>query len=349
MTGKQDEALAAYKQARAISERLALEYPAVTKYQRDSARDHHNVGGQLSLMGQRAEALDAFEKALTIYERLVREHPTVTDYQGALAQDHLVRGGLFNKNGEKDKALVAYGQARTILERLVRDHPTVPEFQSNLARCLNSIGNWLTNLGKPDEALAAYQQAREIQERQARDFPDQPDLRNSVAGTLVNTANIELLRKDFAGAMAYLVEARPHHEAALEVNSRHPQYRQFFSNNLWGQAQANAGLLDQSLAMRAAESIRDLGWDPPGNAFTSACALADCIPIVAVHEKLDQPQRDVAAAFYADHAVKMLRDATNKGFNDANRIKRDPILAPLRDHEDFKRLVNELEAKAHAN
>src|SRR5207253_11305860 len=122
------------------------------------------------------------------------------------------------------------------------------------------------------------------------DFPNQPDLRNDLAGAFVNLALLSNQRRDFRAAKGYLEEAEPHHQAALKANPRHPDYRQFYRNNLWQLVRANAGLLDQAAAVRAAERIRDLGWNPPGDAYDAACYLALCIPIVAKADALDAAQ-----------------------------------------------------------
>ena len=49
--------------------------------------------------------------------------------------------------------------------------------------------------------------------------------------------------------------------------------------------------------------------------------------------------------FYADQAMAMLRDAVAKGYKDVVHMKKDTDLDPLRQREDFKKLVAELETK----
>jgi hypothetical protein len=66
---------------------------------------------------------------------------------------------------------------------------------------------------------------------------------------------------------------------------------------------------------------------------------------VAKHDKLDDKQRKEAAQFYADAAMKMLRDAVRKGYKDVPHMKKDTKLDPLRRREDFQKLVADLEGK----
>ena len=246
--------------------------------------------------------------------------------------------------GSKE-AEAAYSAALDLQKQLAADFPTRPEFRQELARSHNNLGILLRDTGRLKEAEAAYGAALDLQRQLAADFPNQPDLRNELAGTCVNLAVLCNQRRDFQAAKAYLEEARPHHQAALKANPRHPIYRQFLRNNLWTLARANAGLLDQASAVQVAETIRDLGWDPPGNAYDAARALARCIPIAAKHDELDAAQREEAATFYGDAAMKLLRDAVGKGYKDVAHLKKDTDLDPLRQRDDFRKLVAELEEK----
>jgi hypothetical protein len=108
---------------------------------------------------------------------------------------------------------------------------------------------------------------------------------------------------------------------------------------------AHAGLLEQDDAVRTAETCRNLGWNPPADAYDAACYLSLCVPIVAKHDKLDATQRKEAAQFYGDAAMKLLRDAVSKGYKDVAHMKKDTDLDPLRQRDDFQKLVAELEGK----
>ena len=61
-----------------------------------------------------------------------------------------------------------------------------------------------------------------------------------------------------------------------------------------------------------------------------------------------QPKRQAEMQFYADQAMAMLRDAVAKGYKDAAHLKTDKDLDPIREREDFKKVVAELEAAKEA-
>jgi hypothetical protein len=52
------------------------------------------------------------------------------------------------------------------------------------------------------------------------------------------------------------------------------------------------------------------------------------------------------AQFYADRAMATLKAAVAKGYKNLAQMKKDTDLDPLRQRDDFKKLMAELEAKA---
>src|SRR6266404_3954337 len=140
-------------------------------------------------------------------------------------------------------------------------------------------------------------------------------------------------------------EAGPDHEATVKAYPRNPDYRQFYRNNLAALIQTNAGLGHQAGAKQAAGKLRDLGWDPPSAAYDAACGLSLCIPIVQKDDSATKEERDKQAAFYGHEAMKMLRDAVAKGYQDAAHMDKDSDLDALRERHDFKKFLAELEAR----
>jgi len=244
------------------------------------------------------------------------------------------------KEAEQD-----YDQAVSLLKQLLADFPSRPEFRQDLAISHNSRGKLLSVSGRVQEAERDYDQALSIRKQAAADFPDQPDRRNDLAGTYFNLALLHKQRGDWAAAKRLLLEGRLHHLAALKANPRHPVYRQLYRDHLGALTAVHAGLLEREDAVRTAETCRDLGWDGPADAYDAACFLSLCVPIVARHDKLDATQRNEAARLYGDAAMKLLRDAVGKGYKDVPHMKKDTDLDPLRQRDDFQRLVAELEGK----
>jgi hypothetical protein len=203
----------------------------------------------------------------------------------------------------------------------------------------------LSDTGRLQEAEADYAAALGISKQLAADFPTRPDLRNELAGNFVNLAVLQRQRRKWAEAKASLLEGRPHHLAVLKASPRHPTYRQFYRNHLSTLTSVHAGLMEQDDAVRTSETRRDLGWDALADAYDAAVFLSKCISIVAKHDQLDDKQRKEAAQFYGDAALKLLREAVSKGYKDVPHRKKDPNLDPLRQRDDFKEVLAELEEK----
>jgi tetratricopeptide (TPR) repeat protein len=267
------------------------------------------------------------------------------DSRAVRAEGRLRVGTMRYRLGELQEAEQDYDQALSIFKQLVADFPSRPEFGQELAKSLNSRGLLLSATGRLKEAEKDLDQALSLRKQLAADFPNQPDLRNDLAGTCVNLALLQQQQGNWAAAKRLLLEGRPHHLAALKANPRHPAYRQFYRNHLSVLAEVHAVLLEQEDAVRTAETCRDLGWDAPADAYDAACMLSLCIPFVAQHDKLDDKQRKQAAQFYGNAAMKLLREAVSKGYKDVPHMKKDTDLDPLRQREDFQKLVTELEGK----
>ncbi|HXG10518.1 MAG TPA: tetratricopeptide repeat protein, partial [Gemmataceae bacterium] len=341
-TNRQPDAERAFRTALRLQEELVAEFPSQPEYRRHLATSHTNLGNLLRATRRLPEAEENHRKAIKLLEKLVAEFPNQPDYRQDLAGSHNNLGVLLRDNGRPPEAEAAYRAALKLYEQLAAAFPTRPDYRQDLAGSHLNLGLLLRDNGRPPEAEAAYRAALKLFEQLAADFPSQSDLRNDLAGTLGNLAILCNQRRDFAAAREYLEKARPHHQAALKANPRHPTYRQFYRNNLRALVQAHAGLLDQAAAVQTAQTRRDLGWDPPADAYNAACALALCIPIVEQHEKLDADKRKAAVQFYGDEAMKLLRDAVGKGWKGAAHMQKDRALDPLRQREDFQELLREL-------
>jgi len=66
---------------------------------------------------------------------------------------------------------------------------------------------------------------------------------------------------------------------------------------------------------------------------------------VAKHDEPGATRHEEAAQFYSNTAMKLLRDAVSKGYNEVAHMKKDTDLDPLRQRYDFQKLVAELEGK----
>jgi tetratricopeptide (TPR) repeat protein len=334
-----------YDQALSIQKELSAQFPSCPEFRQDLAASHNNRGNLLATTGRPKEAEQDFDQALSIHKQLAADFPFRPQFRQDLATSHHNRGNLLSAMGRLEAAEQDYGQAVSIYKQLASDFTARLDFRQKLAGSHNSRGLLLHAAGRLQEAEKDHDQALSILKQLSAHFPGQPDLWNDLAGTCVNLAILRQRQGDGAAAKRLLLEGRPHHLVALKANPRHPSYRQFYRNHLSVLTQVHAGLLEQEDAVRTAKTRRDLGWNAPADAYDAACFLSLSIPIVANHPKLDDKQRKEAERFYGDAAMKLLRDAVSKGFKNVPHMKKDTDLNPLRQREDFQKLVAQLEGK----
>jgi tetratricopeptide (TPR) repeat protein len=334
-----------WNDAVAIYEQLAADFRSRPEFREELASLHRNRGVLLKTAGRFEDAEKDYDQAVLSYQQLVVEFSSRPEFRQMLAKTYDARGTLLDKVGRHEEEKQDYDRALEIRKQLAAEYPSRPEYREDLASSHNNRGALLYIAGRYEEAEKEYVQALAIQRQLAADFPNQPDVHSGLGGTSTNLAAIYQQHGDWAGAKRLLLEGVPHHLAALTTSPRHPNYRADYRNHLKLLIAVHAGMLEPQTAVRTAETCRDLGWNPPADAYDAAGFLSRCIPVVAKHDKLDEQQRKEAAQFYGDAAMKLLREAVSKGYKDAAHMKKDTHLDPLRERENFKKLVAELEGK----
>jgi serine/threonine protein kinase/tetratricopeptide (TPR) repeat protein len=345
-TSRFKEAQAGHDEALALFKSLTASHPTVPDFASNMANTYIFLGNLYRATARFAEAQQADKQALALRRDLAATYPTVREYQEhlALCLSNLARsyGGV----AQYTEVELTCQEAITILKVLTRDHPTIAQYQQILAGSYDLLALSYKKMGRAKEAEDTYRDAWKIREKLVADSPSVSDYQSQLGGTLVDLALLLSDRAEFATARRLLQQALPHHQAALKGNPQNSLYRQFYRSNLSALTQSCAGERDQAAAVEAATKLRDLSWNPPGNAYNAACALAHCIPILEKDEKASNEERSKQVQFYGDQAMAMLRDAVAKGYKDAAHMKKDTDLDPLRSREDFKKLVADLEAAA---
>jgi serine/threonine protein kinase len=342
-TGRFPEAVNDFDEALGIRERLAADFPARPEYRDELAASHANRARVRYTTNRMPEAAKDFDRAVDIYSQLRADFPSRPEFRQNLARSHLGRAALLRHLGRLKESEQDYDWAVGGLKQLSADFPARPAFRQDLAMCHNNRGKLLYQSGRAQEAERAYDLALGLRRQLAADFPDQPDRRNELADTYLNLALLYKQRGDWAAAKRLLLEGGPHHRAALTANPRHPGYRQSYNTHLGALTATHAGLLEREDAIRTAETCRDVGRDAAADAYDAARFLSLCVSIVAKHDKLDATQREEEARLYSDAAMKLLREAVGRGYKNVAHLASDADFAPLRQREDFRKLMAELD------
>ncbi len=167
MLGDLEQALKAYQDNLAITERLAATDRSNTQWQRDLSISYEKVGDVLMAQGNLNDALKAYRDSLAIAERLAAADRSNTLWQSDLSTAYSEVGDVLQLQGNLDDALKAYRDVLAIRERLVAAHPSNMRWQRDLAVSYDNVGGVLVAQGKLDEALKAYRDAVAIFKRLA--------------------------------------------------------------------------------------------------------------------------------------------------------------------------------------
>ena len=366
--GRRAEAEERFRKALVIQEKMTAEFPTVPVYWRELALSHNTLGQLLKELGKPAEAEEQCRKALVIQEKLAANFPAVPEYRRDLAMSHNNLGRLLKDLGKRGEAEEQHRKALVIKEKLAADFPTVPVYRRSLALSHSSLGILLADLGRRAEAEEQYRKAVVVQERLAAEFPAVAGYRIQLGGSYCNFGDVVLSggRADeslgcFDKAIATLTpihRAEPHDVTA----------KQFLRNSHWKRALAYDQLgrfadaakdwdrtielspmteqgyfrapraISQLQAGQVAEAmaeVAELTKSPNWNAdqwYNFACAYA-----VASGKLADRKQE------YADAAMELLHQAVRSGWRNASHMKTDASLDPIREREDFKKLLAGLE------
>jgi serine/threonine protein kinase/tetratricopeptide (TPR) repeat protein len=320
---KYDDARVEYEAARDIQKKLVHRFPGRPEHAQQLARTYLNLGTLSAALEKNEDALGAIVEARDIQKKLVDQFPAVPEYRRELAYSHGNLGFYLAEMNKTDQARVEMQAALDIRKKLVEQFPAVLEYQKELGASYSNFGFMLRTAGKPAESLPWFDLAirifEPIHKMESRDLFASRFLFNS---HLERARAYDQLHKPAEAAKDW------QRAVVLSPPSDRPAIRCGLAT-----ARANAGMLAEAVA-----EVADLAAMPNWSAG-QWCDFA-CVYAVASGKIADKKQ------VYADRAMELLYQAVKAGYKDAAHMKRNPNLAPLRDRDDFKMLLADLEAAA---
>jgi serine/threonine protein kinase len=374
-----------YAAAHEALESLVREYPDNPVFlgaRADACRNLSRVAHQAQ---DYSGAVEYGEKCLADYEKLARAHPAVVGYQTDFAMAWYQLGEVHLRGGDLNKAQAAYKQAIPIRESLVRLQPEVPDHRERLANVHISLSEVYQRQGKTAESRACTWESLRISEELAKEYPARLDYQMALGLLYFNCAAMaagedeeRLAWYDKAVAtLAPALERRPkHHQTRQVLCAAHagrghvrgrlgrrdamPDWDRALEldDEQWGpslrakRAITLAHLGDRNQAMAEVDELSAPGVLRGGGLFDLACACAVAAATVARDTDLRSEDRRERARLYEDRAIDLLtRSAAAGYFGDAaqlNNAKTSPDLAPLRERDEYQKLVREWEGKLKA-
>jgi tetratricopeptide (TPR) repeat protein len=348
--GRREEALRIHRRGQAIRAKLAEAHPELLRYQNELSKSYANVGYIMRELNQDAEALESLEKALAINQRILAAQPgsleiptdlgnffnTLDAVRDDMARDQNMLGHILAHMGRHADALAAHEKAVAIGEQMVSESPTDDDYANLLGLSYNSLGFRLNVAKQHERALRCYERGREL-------FKIIVDRNPTLPGFVSSMAWEDLMIGATLGYLGRDAEALEHTRAAVAIQERlaaeHPGER-------WTKIGLATGCLylGRSPALPRAEARAILAKGEatlaalPNPAavelYNLACMRARLIPLA-------DGDRDQAVA----RALASLRRAIDAGYRDAVNISTDVDMEPLRQHDEFNKLLADLRSR----
>jgi tetratricopeptide (TPR) repeat protein len=275
-----------------------------------------NVAASYLASGRCAEALKSFEDVTAVQKaKLGPDHPDTLASMNNLARTYSALGRHADAVKLLEETLALYRG------KLGPDHPDTLTSMHNLAISYAAME-------RPADALKLFQETLTL--RKAKLGSAHPDTLSSmwgVAECLVNIGRgaeaVDIIDDFVRRAEGNAVDPRliP---AGMELRLRH-----------------FAKLNDIAGCQETADRWEELQRTDAESLYQSACFRAVCAAVI--RETDGTPAGETNAIQQADQAMAWLKKAIAAGFTNVAHIKADKDLDALRDRDDFKRLLAELE------
>jgi len=299
-------------------ETLALRKAMLGPDHPDTLASMYNLASSYGDLGRHADALKLREETLALYKaKLGADHPQTLRSMGNLAASYFYLGRLADarKIGEETLALMK--------AKLGPDHPVTLDYMYDLTVSYAALGRHASALKFREETLAL---------RKAKLGPDHPDTLWSMWGVAESLAKL-----DRSAEAVPIIDEFVQRAAGKFVDPR------LISGVIDLRLRHFAKAKDPAGCRATAEMWEKLKRSDAGSLYNAACFRAVTAAILRAGDQAEASAK--AAAAEADRAMGWLKQAVAAGYNDAAHMAKDKDLDPLRDREDFKKLVAELQAR----
>jgi serine/threonine-protein kinase len=366
---------------------LVDHHPEVPEYRRDLAMNHFNLCNDRWEEGDFEGARREIREAIALRERLVARYPAVPHYQEELARCYQRHGDVLIRLEDWPTAQEEMKKALKLRQELVQKNSQRPEFRHQLASSYNSYGIFLRNRSDKGGARQTYQEAVALSKQLTKEQPGILDYAEQLASTYFNLGKLEqeeqpLLALDWltqaadaldndslrdrldVGARQILGNVYHFRGVTLGQLKRYPEAIKDFDRAFGLKDDLNRPLvrLDRGLTLarmgdhaRAADDVEGFvktGGKLPGQFFVGAARInAVSAGKLLENDATDPPdakERKELAAKYVDRALDILKLAVQRGYQDAERLKTDKGLEPLRSRPEFQKLLQEIETRRKA-
>ena len=318
-----------YEAARGEFRALVDQSPNDHVYQLDLAITQSMLGQLFMNLRMWDAARKELDEACHSHRRLTELFPAIAAYRmhraNALSSSGLLfmtRGLTTGTAGQLHQATTELQQAADIDRKLADEFPNVQSYQVNLGGNYCNLGILMRVQGKSTESLEWFEKAVKVltpvHEKEPRDTNAKGFLRNSLRS-----------RAEIYDRTGKHFEAVNDWDKVINLSPTSEQPEQRASR---ASSRVRAGLVVEAVA-EVAELTKSLNWN------ASQWYDFACIYSLATSKFADKKQE------YAGRAIELLTKAVKAGYKDAAHMATDTDLDPLRNRDDFKKLLVDLQKK----
>lgn len=339
--GRLDEAEAPLLRARRIATRLVESAPDESGLHSLLATVHYSLGTRHRRAGRLDRSLAAHRLALEAFEALARKTPLSPIYRQQLGQQSARVAYVLRLKKDDDEARRFYQRAVKIAESLRREYPAFAAYQFDLAVHTSGLAYAEFRLKNKQAAVKAAETAIALLEPLATAKPGNALYRSQLGIAQGNLATFTASPGRIRENRALLERAIENLEAASRTDAHSDVLAGTLRRNLMHLARICLAQKDHAGAAAFASRLSKI---EPRRAFPlleAARICAICVTLTRRDASLTDPRREQLKEEYSRRGIRLLRTAITTGLPNPARMQQDPLLAPFRNREDFRSLLEE--------
>ncbi|MEX2553622.1 MAG: protein kinase, partial [Actinomycetota bacterium] len=240
--GNGPQAEGALRQAVALLDQLAAEFPTVPAYREDLALSREDLAYRLYWANKHEEHAELRRLDLADWEKLAADFPTVPHYQQRLAHAHTDLGNALKDSlGRLPEAEQHHRLALTTWKKFQANFPKTSEDRFGLSHSHFWLGVLLLHTDRLPEAEAELRQALGLREQLVAEAPDAP-------GRKSNLAHVQAYVGDLLARTGKPHDAAQYYQRAIDIQEKQ---RDHFPDNKDEQRRLGIEYRQLSGALRA--------------------------------------------------------------------------------------------------
>ena len=332
--GKLELAVTAMAEAETIGRRLVQAYPDKPEYQEELADAFISIGMTFGEIERWVDAESPFREAIEIFKGLLEKQAgRSVKYRDRLGLLEMQVGIALAHSNRRDEAAQAYERSIAFFAALRAESPKTRHYKLSEAGTRAKLGRLHASAGRHADAVTELNRASSILNVMMDEQSPSDDLLEVFRDVLVARSESQSTLGQFGKALADL-------DRAVKLGGPLQKMNEF----RWAIAMVRAGNVKRGLAN--IERLRG-GKDPLAEAtYMAACAFARASESTEAGEPPDRAVQEM----HAKRAIELLREMQkSRQFDEAEEVAllhQESNLDPLRKRDDFKQLLNEVDAKA---